>query len=75
MGRKVFHTVVAKLLFLSQCALPGLRCIVSFLCMRVTKAMKPDNAKLRQIVGYLKGSMDDVLEFTAQATFQSRGIN
>jgi hypothetical protein len=40
--RKIFHSVVAKLLYLSKCARPDILTAVSFLCTRVTKATVED---------------------------------
>ena len=40
--RKVFHSVVAKLLYLSKRAKPDIPMAVSFLCTRVTRATVED---------------------------------
>ncbi len=59
--RKLFHTIVAKLLYLSNRARPDLLTIVSFLCTRVTKATKEDAAKLSRVLGYLKKTRGETL--------------
>jgi hypothetical protein len=59
--RKVFHTKVAKLLFLSKRARPDILTVVSFLCTRVQTATAEDQAKLNRVLGYLKGTQDRVL--------------
>jgi hypothetical protein len=59
-NRKVFHTQVAKLLFLSKRARPDILTVVSFLCTRVQTATTEDQAKLNRVLGYLKGTQDRV---------------
>jgi hypothetical protein len=56
--RKVFHTAVARLLYLSKRARPDIMTVVAFLCTRVTRAMTEDCQKLERVLGYLKGMED-----------------
>jgi hypothetical protein len=54
--RKLFHTMVAKLLFVSKWAQPDIMTAVAFLC---TGAKTPDNdeyKKLGKVMRYLRGT-------------------
>jgi hypothetical protein len=57
-GKKVFHTVVAKLLYLAKRARPDILTAVSFLCTKVTKPTTEDQQKLSRVMGYLQQSVD-----------------
>jgi hypothetical protein len=57
-GQKVFHTVVAKLLYLAKRARPDILTAVSFLCTKVTKPTTEDQQKLSRVMGYLQQSVD-----------------
>jgi hypothetical protein len=59
--RKNFHSVVAKLLYLSKRARPDILTTVSFLCTRVTKATVEDKRKLEYLLGYLQATRQEVL--------------
>ncbi len=61
MDRRLFHTMVAKLLYLSKRARPDILMIVSFLCTRVTRATKEDAAKLSRVLGYLQKTKGEKL--------------
>jgi len=52
--RKLFHTSVTKLLYLSKRSRPDILTAMGFLCTRVTKATAQDTLKLRRVLGYLK---------------------
>ena len=56
--RKLFHKVVAKLLYITKRARPDLIVAVNFLCGRVTKATKDDWNKLHRCLRYLKSTID-----------------
>jgi hypothetical protein len=56
----VFHSVVAKLLYVSIRARMDLLLAVSFLATRVSKSTQQDMAKLRRLLEYVYGSLDDV---------------
>ena len=60
--RKWFHTLVAKLLFLSKRARPEISTSYGFLCTRVTKSTLEDKRKLLRLLGFLKRTKDRVLK-------------
>ncbi len=62
--RKIFHWVVAKLLYLSKHARPDILMAVSFLCTRVTKATVKDQKKLEYLLGYLQAAKQEVLSLS-----------
>jgi len=61
-----FHTLVAKLLYLSKRARPDISTAVAFLTTRVTKPTEQDYAKLRRCIGYLRGTRE--MKLTIEAT-------
>jgi hypothetical protein len=65
---KRFHTVVAKLLYLSKRARPDIIATVSFLCTRVKEPTEQDREKLFHLLGYLQRTKERVL------TLRPRGI-
>jgi hypothetical protein len=54
---EVFHSVVAKLLYVSMRARPDLLLPVIFLCTRVSKATTEDLGKLKRLLQYISGTM------------------
>jgi hypothetical protein len=62
---KYFHTMTAKLLFLSKRARPDLQQAVAFLTTRVRKPDKDDYKKLGRVIKYLRG--DPHLPLTLEA--------
>jgi len=61
LGKKAseeFHTMVAKLLYLSKRARPDIATAVAYLTTRVTKPNQADYAKLRRCIGYLRQTKD-----------------
>ena len=52
----MFHTMVAKLLFLCKRARPDIHTAVSFLCACVKSPDTEDYKKLGRIIKYLRGS-------------------
>ena len=62
---EVFHSVVAKLLYVSTRARIDLLLPIAFLCTRVSKSTEQDREKLRRVLQYIKGSMH--LEYTIGA--------
>ena len=58
---ELFHTTVAKALFLSKRSRPDIQPTVAFLCTRVQKPTIEDWGKLLHLMGYLKQSQDEVL--------------
>ena len=55
----VFHSVCAKLLYVSLCARIDILLPIAFLRTRVSKSTKQDQSKLRRVLEYLKGTLDD----------------
>ena len=62
---KVFHHVVAKLLYVSTRARMDVLLPVAFLCTRVSKTTKQDQGKLKRLLEYIKGTLE--LEYTLGA--------
>jgi hypothetical protein len=60
-----FHSVVAKLLYVSLRARMDLLLAIGFLCTRVSKSTKQDQMKLKRVLEYINGTMD--LEYTLGA--------
>jgi Reverse transcriptase (RNA-dependent DNA polymerase)/Zinc knuckle len=58
---ELFHTLVAKLLFLSKRGCPDIQLPVSFLCTRVKKPDTDDYRKLGRVIKYLRSTIDMVL--------------
>jgi hypothetical protein len=55
---ELFHTMVAKLLFLSKRARPNIQLAVSFLCTRVKSPDVDDYRKLSRVIKYLRNTSD-----------------
>jgi len=56
--RENFHTLVAKLLYLSKHSRPDILLATTFLCTRVQSPGKDDHKKLMRLVKYLNGTKD-----------------
>ena len=54
--RQVFHTAVAKMLYVSKRVRPDCLTAVGFLVTRVTKATEQDNSKLQRLLRYVAQS-------------------
>ena len=54
--QRIFHTYIAKLLYLTKQARPDILTATGFLCTHVTKATVQDKKKLRSVLGHLKRS-------------------
>ena len=54
---EVFHSVAAKLLYVSIRARMDILLPVIFLCTRVSKSTEQDRAKLKRVLEYLKGTL------------------
>jgi hypothetical protein len=63
--KKVFHSVSAKLLYVSIRARVDLLLAIAFLCTRVSKCTAQDQSKLKRVLEYIKGTMD--IEYTVGA--------
>ena len=59
--RKLFHTIVAKLLYLGKRIRPDILLTVGFLCTRVTKATERDKIKLQRLINYVHATKDKKL--------------
>ncbi len=58
--QEVFHSVTAKLLFISKRARPDIEPTVAYLCTRVAKSDHDDWEKLRRVLIFLQQTIDDV---------------
>jgi hypothetical protein len=56
-----FHRVVAKLLYTSHRGRPDIQLAVAFLCTQVSRSTTQDWEKLKRLLQYLRGTLDDVL--------------
>ena len=56
---KIFHSVVAKLLFITKRARPDIEPTVNFLCTRVTKSTEQDWTKLKRLMIFIKNTLHD----------------
>lgn len=56
----IFHLVVAKALYISKRARPDIEPTVVFLCTRLSSPDEDDWKKLKRILGYLNGTIDDI---------------
>jgi hypothetical protein len=65
-----FHSVVAKLLYVSLRARMDLLLAISFLCTRVSKCTQEDQLKLNRVLANIYGSME--LEYTIGADSMER---
>ena len=55
--RSIFHSIVAKLLFVSKRARPDILVAVSYLTTRVSKADEDDWKKLKRLLQYLRSTI------------------
>ena len=58
---EMFHSTVAKLLFLCKRARPDIQTAISFLCTRVKEPDVDDYKKLGRVIRYLRGTNDMIL--------------
>ena len=58
---EIFHTFVAKGLFLSKRARPDIQPAIAFLSTRVKEPTESDWFKLKKMLGFLKATQEDVL--------------
>ena len=56
---KIFHSIVAKLLYVSHRGRQDIQLPIAFLCTRVSKSTEQDWKKLRRVLEYLNGSIED----------------
>jgi len=60
-----FHSIVAKLLYVCKRGRPDIQLAIMFLCTRVSKSTKEDWGKLKRVLQYVNGTIDDVLTIGA----------
>jgi hypothetical protein len=68
-SKNVFHTNVAKLLYLSKRARPDVIAVVGFLCTRVKGPTEEDMKKLKKVLGYLKGTEEWIMKIRPEGMF------
>jgi hypothetical protein len=56
-----FHSVVAKLLYISKRGRPDILLAVAFLCTRVSRCTDEDWLKLKRVLQFLNNTLDDFL--------------
>jgi hypothetical protein len=66
--RGVFHTFVMKAMFLCKRARPDVNPAIGFLSSRVKEPNEGDWNKLQKVLGFLKGTIEDVLTLEADDT-------
>jgi hypothetical protein len=57
--REIFHSVVAKLLYISKRGRLDIQLPIAFLCTRVSCSTEMDWMKLKRVLEYLKGTLDE----------------
>jgi KUP system potassium uptake protein len=57
--KETFHSVVAKYLFVSMRARLDIELPIAFLCTRVTKSTKQDWDKLKRVLEFINGTIND----------------
>jgi hypothetical protein len=68
--RTLFHSTVAKLLYLSKRARSDIIAVVGFLCTSVKEPTVEDWEKIGKLLGYLKGTKDFVMRLKPNALFR-----
>ena len=58
--RDIFHSITAKLLFITKRVRPDIEPTVAFLCTRVSKSDIDDWKQLRRLLGYIRYTINDV---------------
>lgn len=66
----MFHSMVARILYLAKQVRADIIMLVSFLCTQVTKATEEDQGKLESLLGYLKCTMTRKLYLHALSSRQ-----
>ncbi len=56
---EVFHSVTAKLLYVSHWGRLDIQLPIAFLCTRVARSTNQDWAKLKRVLGFINGSLDE----------------
>jgi hypothetical protein len=63
--REIFHSVVAKLLYVSKRGGLDIQLPIAFLCTRASCSTKQDWSKLKRTLEYLRGTLDEFVTFGA----------
>jgi hypothetical protein len=63
--RNIFHGLVAKLLYVSKRGRLDIQLAIAFLCTRVSCSTEKDWLKLKRVLEYLKGTLDEFLTLGA----------
>jgi hypothetical protein len=66
--RSIFHAFMMKAMFLCKRARPHVDQAIAFLSSRVNGASKDDRKKLLRVLGFLKGTINDVLTLEVNDT-------
>jgi hypothetical protein len=69
---QLFHTYVAKSLFLCKRARPDIQTAVAFLATRVKECGEDDYKKLRRMIQFLRATKDDFLTLSANSLHSVR---
>jgi hypothetical protein len=56
---EIFHSIVAKQLYVSHRGRPDVQLPIAFLCTRVSKSTEQDWSKLKRVLEFLEGTLDD----------------
>ena len=62
---EVFHSVVAKLIYVSKRSRLDIQLAIAFLCTRVSCSTAKDWSKLKRVLEYLRGTLDEFLTLGA----------
>jgi hypothetical protein len=65
--RDIFHSIVAKLLYVSKRGRLDIQLAVAFLCTRVSCSTEKDWGKLQRVLEYLNGTLDEFLVLGADS--------
>jgi hypothetical protein len=71
-GQDNFHSIVVKLLYVSKRCHLDIQLPVAFLCTRVAVSTSEDWQKLKRVLEYLKGTIDDELMIGADELTKSK---
>jgi hypothetical protein len=59
--KEVFHRIVAKLLYVSKRGRPDIQLPIAYLCTRISVSTEHDWWKLRRVLEFLNGTLEDTL--------------
>jgi hypothetical protein len=62
---KIFHSVVAKLLYVSRRSRLDIKLAIAFICTHMSCIMEQDWLKLKSVLKYLRGTLDEFLTLGA----------